>query len=410
MSFVQTILNATSELEAPRNYFYWSALTTIAAILGKRVYINRQNVYKLYPNVYTFLISKKSGLRKGVPINVAKDLTLLAGNVRVIDGLNSIQGIMKELGQVVTLPNGNVLGDAQGLLISGEFANFLIQDSDASALTTLTDLYDTHYYENGFRKRLSTQDILELKGLCITGLFASNEIHFRTAVPDNAIRGGFLARCFCIYEEKRHRINSLMSLTELEEEQLVKQRLPYDDLVKYLKSLSACEGQMRIEDLARKSYNEWYTDFTDRELEDETGTLERIGDTLLKAAICISFSRSPEMIINNSDMVEAIEKTTECFKDLRKLTLGAKAPQATRNETFKIVMSALINAKDNTCSRVTLLQRGWGVYDVYDFDAVMEHMTQSRAVTCNKYGGDIHYTLKKEIVDQYMQFGGKKAN
>lgn len=410
MSFVQTILDSTQELEAPKSYFYWSALTTIAAVLGKDVWINRQGVYNLYPNVYTFLISKKSGLRKGIPIGVARKLSFLAGNIRVIDGQNSIQGVIKELTQIHTLPNGNVLADAQCLLISGEFANFLLQDKDAAPLTFLTDIYDTQYYEDGFRKRLASQDTQELKNPCITGLFASNEIHFRDAVPDNAMRGGFLARCFCVYEDKRANINSLMSLTELEEEALVESKIPYADLVKYLKALETLQGPMRIDDPARKIYNDWYKDFTEREIEDDTGTLERIGDTMLKAAMLIALSRSPEMVIRQKDVDEAIVKTTDCFRHLRKLTLGAKAPQATKNETFKIVMSCLITAKNNTCSRRYLLTKGFGVYDVYDFDSVIEHMVQAGAIDVNKRHDDMYYKLKQEIVDQYMKLGGGKVN
>ncbi len=405
MSFVSTILDSTADLESPQPYFYWSALTTIAAVLGKRVYLDRQKKYRLYPNVYTFILSKQSGLRKSIPINLAKKLAFLCGNVRIIDGQNSIQGILKELSQVKTLPNNEVLAEAQGLLISGEFANFLLQDRDAAPLTVLTDMYDTHNYEEGFNKRLSSQDIMELKGLCLTGLFGSNEVHFRDVVPDNAIRGGFLARCFCIYADKRQTINSLMNLTE--EEDIDSVELPYKDLTTYLKILSLLKGEFRVSNPARKCYNEWYHEFTRREIDDETGTLERIGDTILKAAMLISLSRDPEMLISIMDMEEAIEKTTTCFTHVRKLVLGSKAPLNTRNDTFRIVMAQLISAPDYTRTRQYLLIKGGGIFDVYDFDAVIEHMIQAGAVVAETLGLTIIYKLKEHVLAKYNKLEGE---
>ena len=172
MNFTQRILDATSDLESPQTYFYWSALTVIASVLGKRVWLDREKKYKLYPNVYTFILSKKSGLRKSLPINMAKKLAYMCGNVRIIDGQNSIQGILIDLSKVRMLPNGEPMGDANCLLISGEFANFLIQDKDASPLTVLTDIYDTQNYEEGFPKRLASQEEIMLKNPCVTALFA----------------------------------------------------------------------------------------------------------------------------------------------------------------------------------------------------------------------------------------------
>jgi len=397
MSFISDLLDSTADVESPRNYFYWSGLTAIASVLGKRVYLNRQKKYNLYPNIYTFLLSSESGLlRKSLPINTAKKLAYLAGNVRIIDGQNSIQGIIKELNNVHTTDKRVVISDAQALLISGEFSNFLIQDRDAKPLTDLTDMYDTQNYEDGFKKRLASQDILILKGLCLTGLYGSNEVHFRRAVPDEAVRGGFLARCFCVYETKRQTINSLMSLTEDEEEDALE--IPVIQLSEYLKTLIDLRGEMRVVNEARRLYNSWYHDFTTRDIEDDTGTIARLGDTLLKAAMLISLSRDPEMLIRLQDMEEAIQKSTDCFLNMRKMLLGGKLD--TQNDTFRIVMHALLNSKDNRLSRRVLLVKGWGIFSVYDLDSVIEHFVQSGAIIVEG-SGEKYYRLQPWVVEKH---------
>lgn len=403
MPFIQDLLDATKDVESPRSYFYWAGLTAVSAVLGKRVWLDRAKKYKLYPNIYTFILSKKSGLRKGLPISAAKKLVHLASCTRIIDGQNSMQGILKDLGQVHTTDLAKkIINTAQGFLISGEFANFLIQDREAKPLTDLTDMYDTHAWEEGFKKRLASQDMLELKGLCLTALFGSNEVHFRNAIPDNAIRGGFLARCFCVYEEKRNKVNSLMADTE--DDEVVMEEIPFATLVKHLKALEDLQGPIRVSNDARKLYNAWYYDFADKEIEDDTGTMERIGDTVLKAAMNISLAENTEMLIRVDHMDEAIRKTTECLTNVRKLIIGA---QSTTKDTFRIVMSNLLSATENECSKDYLLIKGWGTFTVYDLDEVIEQLMQSHALVSEKRGGKLYYKLKEWVIKKHLELEGK---
>lgn len=322
MNWMQDFLDSTEGMESPKSYFYWSMLTTISSVVGKRIWIDRGGLYKLYPNIYTFLISKRSGLRKGIPVNVAKTLAQEIGRVRVIDGQNSIQGVIKELARVRTVGTGHVIRDAEGFLITGEFASFMLQDGIGFSLTTLTDLYDAQYHEKGFTKRLASEEEIVLKKPCLTALFASNETHFFDAVPKNAISGGFLARTFCIYEEKRSTFNSLTG-----KRIPIPKKIDYKMILEHLNILALLEGPMKIDPPALDAYDSWYYDFSgkDHEEEDETGTSERIGDNIWKAACLISLSKSPRMIITVEDITEGISKTLETFNNIKRLLLGGSS-------------------------------------------------------------------------------------
>ena len=85
----------------------------------------------------------KSGLGKGWPINLAKELVTCVDTTRVISGRNSIQAVVKELGTITTRNGRPPIPDSRGFLVSGEFVNFVIQDPHS--LSILTELYDTHY-------------------------------------------------------------------------------------------------------------------------------------------------------------------------------------------------------------------------------------------------------------------------
>ena len=90
MNWLETILLETEEAEAPRSFFFWSALAAISAVVKNKVYLDRY-FYKLYPNVYIFLVAK-SGLRKGIPIAMAKALVKELDAERELAELDAVIG------------------------------------------------------------------------------------------------------------------------------------------------------------------------------------------------------------------------------------------------------------------------------------------------------------------------------
>ena len=390
MTWLPELMQAVSDLESPRSYFYWSALTTVSAVVGKRIFLNRGEAYVLYPNIYTFIISKKSGLRKGIPIRLAKKLTIDTGTVRVIDGQNSIQGVIKNLSHQHTTKANHVINKAEGFLITGEFASFLIGDNTGFSLTTLTDLYDTQYHEEGFKKRLAGQDEIELNGLCLTALFASNETHFFDSIPRNAITGGFLARTFCIYESKKNTINPLMEVQ--------KQTIDYKGIVQHLKKLSKLKGEMTIERKAKTLFASWYMDFSNKDSNDDTGTDDRLGDNLLKLAMLLSLAESTDLIISHAHMEEAISKTMECFSSLRHLLFGSGDTKSVKRITAKVLLTLLIDAPDHTVKRRDVLVKGIGLFGTYDLDEAVEHFLQARYIIIKKERSEQIYKLNDWVI------------
>src|SRR5882672_6583904 len=104
--WLDILLESTKESESPERYFWWAGLCAIASVVGKRIFIQRGAFYKLYPNIYVALVSARSGLRKGIPIMIIKNLVEELDKIRVISGCNSIQGLIKELSMQKTFKSG----------------------------------------------------------------------------------------------------------------------------------------------------------------------------------------------------------------------------------------------------------------------------------------------------------------
>lgn len=387
-NWVDNIVRSTSEAESPERFQWWSAMCAISATVRKNVFLDRFH-YKLYPNLYVFLVAK-SGLRKSNPVTLAKKLVQSANGTRVITGRNSVQAVLKELGKPHPLDNGTVLREASAFMVSGELAAFLVKDPEA--LTIFTDLYDTYANEPEWKNTLKTAGVDVLKHPCITLLGATNEEHFRDAVPSTAIGGGFIARTLIVMEHQRRVINSLMYAP--------KHKPPaVDKLAEYLKELSKVNGEFVICPSSKKLYDEWYKFIAGMDHDDRTGSIERLGDTVLKVAMVLSLADDFSLFITDAHMEMAIQKCTECLSGLKQLTMGAGRSDGAAGTA--LVLRTLLRRPDLTMTKKQMLSRFWGEFDTVQLDRILETLINAGACEVH-LGGNV--TLKKEVAELYLKF------
>lgn len=351
-------------------------------------------MYKLYPNIYVLIVGK-SGLRKGPPVNLAKALVKAVGNTKMITGRASIQAVIAELARAYTVPGGGVpLTGAAAGLFSSEFASFLI--SDPQALTILTDLYDGHYNPEWVNMtKISGQE--KLTAPCITMLGASNEIHLKDAIPDNAMGGGFLARTFIIYADKKSSVNPLLDKPE--------GLLPWDALVNPLMQISKVRGEFKWTSEGKELYRAWYSKFAEQDTSDDhTGTLERIHDHILKTAMLISLSRQPDLELRFSDIEESIRACQDFVPGAKRVALGQVGKSISAPGTA-VLLRDLITNPEHSITRAEALQKMWQHFDSFELDRIAASLEAQKAITIEplKVDGklEINYVLNPKVLDNY---------
>ena len=389
VTWADAVVEANSENEAPAKFFYWAAIASISAVASKRVWLNRF-YYKLYPNIYVFLVAK-SGMKKGVPITLAKNLVTKAGSTRIISGRNSMQRIVQDLGKAHTLENGGMIKDAQGFLVSGELASFLVKDPDA--LTILTDLHDTHAYEEFWQNSLKGTGVDKLRAPCITLLGATNEDHFSEAVPQNAIGGGFIARTFIVFSLEKGKLNSLTEAP--------KKIVDTSYLAEYLKEVAKMKGEFTWTQAAKATYDKWYYKFMGTDANDPTGTMNRIGDQILKVAMILSMAQEPDLKLKESHILESIDVCTACLSGMQQVTMGAGKSNLAYQT--KLVMRELIQVKEHKIERQKLLQKYWGEFDSFDLDRIVETLLGAGAIIMGPDVKKPTYILKDEALNIYTK-------
>lgn len=419
MDWLRAIVEQHSELESPESFWYWSAIAAISAVVKDQVWMDRQ-IFNLYPNIYVMLHAE-SGLKKGPPISMAKQLVRPVKNTRIIDGRSSIQGILKDLGTAYTVPGGKVQTKSVAFICSSELSSSIVEDKVATKI--LTDLYDRQY-NVGEWKSLLKMETFELKDPTITMLTATNEAMSEDFFTRSAIQGGYFARTFIIYEKEGQNSNSLIYRLENPPN--------YTTASDYLKEVAKLHGKFhpmegdksdefkykKIKHSKRGSrelyfnevgilYDDWYDNF--KELvktteKDETGTLNRFGDSVLKVAMLLSLARSPILAISPEAMQEAITECEKLLGNVRKTTLGKQGiSQAAMLKTM--IIMELLNREPHKVSRTVLMKKMWQHYvNSVEFDDMMRAFDDGGMITTASVGNQIVYTMPDTQVNELKRF------
>ncbi len=391
MNWIEGIVEAYADNEAPQRFFYWSALIAISSVVRKNVYLDRFH-YKLYPNLYAFLIAK-SGMKKGIPIWLAKSLTAKTQETRVVSGRNSMPRIVQDLGKVFTTDSGTRIKEAQALLVSGELAAFLVKDPDA--LTILTDLHNTHEYEDYWTNSLKGTGVDKLLSPCISLFGASNESLLDQIVTTRDVEGGFVARTFIVMSEEPVTPNSLVDPPK---------NIPdTTELAKYLKNLSRLKGAFTWNRKTKDMYDKWYKEIMSFNVHDPTGTINRIGDKVLKIAMVVSLGESESLILEEKHIFEGITVAVDCFNSAKQLTMGAgKSPLSSQT---RLLMRELIQNTEHKVTRKAFLAKYWGNVDSFELDRIAETLLSAGAIEVSYPGkATCVYSLKKDVLDRYTGF------
>lgn len=423
MTWLEKLLYQHNELESPTNFWLWGGLASISAILKDNVWIDRQ-IYNLYPNIYV-MFHAESGLKKGPPISMAKQLVKHVGGTRIISGRSSIQGILKELGTAQTQPGGKVLNKSTAFICSSELTSSIVEDKVATDI--LTDLYDRQYNIGEWRSLLKMESF-NLKDPTITMLTATNEAHSADFFGKKDVHGGYFARTFVVSENKRNRANSL----------LVPLLNPpnYKELAEYLKELTALVGPFAPLALAQPTddcniphielvtkeinyfskaglvYQKWYEEFIEmiqsQDIKDDTGTLNRFGDSVLKVAMILSLARSPELYIDEDSMQLAIDYCEKLVGNVREMTHGKKGLSEAKN-IKSLIITELLSRENHQISRAMLLKRMWAHYkEANELDEIMMSFDQAGMIKIESIGNQIIYVMPELVVQEYKKlFAGK---
>lgn len=408
MSWLDDLMDMHSDMETPTSFWLWSGLVTISAVLKDSVWLNRGGKYDLYPNIYCILHGD-SGIKKGPPIALSNRLVRAVNNIKIIEGRSSIQAILKELGTAQTAPGGKISSKAAGYINASELSSALI--ADPAAMDILTDLYDRHY-RSGPWTSLLKMEVFTLKNPTVILFGGINDAHAANFFEMKDLQGGFFARTFIVYEKEEARFNSLVRRGPSVDD---------DKLIKYLKILNQLSGPFK--DLVDEHnnptevgeyYDQWYLRFRTTvkasSVKDETGTLKRFGDSILKIAMLLSVAEEPKLEISLNALQRAINIGEKLIGGVRQAMAKRTGNTESGNAARKtILIQELMKRPNHAISKKQLHGTYWMHGNVDEWDACVISLHEAGLVTVGNLGSEVIYQMPEKVFKDMEEFlKGKK--
>lgn len=398
MDWLEEVHEVSKDAESPRSFITWAAIVAAGSVVRKQVYIQKGNIYRLYPNLFVLIVGP-SGVRKSFPIDLAKRLASIVNSTRVISGRNSIQAVINTLHKAYTLDRTLPLTDASGLLISGEFSNFII--ADLSALTILTELFDTYFVEQ-WKNTLKHSNQETLNDVCLSLFGATNDDHFRDRILDKDIKGGFMARTLCVYENQMSQVNDLLDDTDA-------LGIDWEKLAGRLVEIATLEGKMRFTDAAKAIYKHWYNIFArEQQPWDRTGISRRIHDHVLKVAMILSMIRRDDLVIDIEEMEAAFSLCLPIMRNTELIVRGKG--KSDTGDLLAQFIDILTSRQGYSITRSEFLSLYYSDFNLKVFNEVVEHAEQARMVRSYMDGPDKVYKLSDDTITLHEELLKEEAD
>lgn len=221
-----TYLKFVKGTEPPVNYHRWCLISGIAALLGRKVFLNH-GFQKIYPNLFVTFVGEPSS-RKSTAIKIMKGVLTSADYDNFAADKTSKEKFLLDLeghiepgdGFEITVKNPkydcitaeNIWGKSSGefqepkevLIAADEFSEFMGM-GNLEFCTTLGNLWDWDNEEAPFKQRLKNSRSVSIYQPTINILSGTTADLFSKMFPVDAIGSGFLARLILIYGERSDR-------------------------------------------------------------------------------------------------------------------------------------------------------------------------------------------------------------
>lgn len=198
-SWIESFVDSTKALDAPEIFRRWAAITTIAAVLEQKVYL--QTSSPLHPNIYCFLVGHP-GVGKTRTVRVARRYYLETsepyGAPTSMTGASMVDALAKCKRSYIRVPEGPL--EYNSMYITADELRAFMHKYDEEAIGIMSAFYDPDEYAqhrrgNDFKVKIKSP---QLNVLC--GTQPSSLMNF---LPESSWEQGFTSRVVMVFSDER---------------------------------------------------------------------------------------------------------------------------------------------------------------------------------------------------------------
>jgi hypothetical protein len=288
--------------ESPTAFHAFSFLTVLGATLGRQICVDQQ-IFQIWPNMCTILVGPSGQVSKTTAANFAVQLAYKAeGALACDEALQFGDGRFELIAEKATSEaiHTRLAGKdpATGLLYAGELSTFLNKkEYNKSLIQDLTRLWDC---PDILPVRTQSRDHEILRNVAVSFLGCSNEAWLVDSLPEDAFKGGFMARVLQIYQPDTDRV--FPEPKRLDKD--LAEKLTYGVV-----ESAICKGEVVKTRAASKYYNKRYHEIKKNFPDDERMKpfFARLPDHMLRLAMLLSVceSRVENVFITDEHLFQA---------------------------------------------------------------------------------------------------------
>jgi len=293
-------LKFVEETEPPYTYKEWVGISVIASALRRKCYL-KWGHDTLYPNMFVVLVGPPGKCRKGTAMGVGKAMLKEVGIQLAADSITR-EGLIRELSKATKAdPDStgkNIVMHSSLTVYSPELTVFLGYNN-LNFLSILTDWFDCANTWEYTTKNMGQDNI---KGVWLNLIGATTPELIQSALPKDAIGGGFASRVIFVYEENKEKVVPFPLISPA----LAKL---HRDLIEDLDAIASMHGEFSITPEFMSLYADWYMAHSEKPPFNDlrfAGYNERRPTHLRKLCIILSASMRTDRIIDGEIFHRAI--------------------------------------------------------------------------------------------------------
>lgn len=339
--WIEYYLDYTKHSEAPEKFHFWTAVSTIAGALRRRVWLD-MGYFTWTPNFYIFFVAPPGIVNKSTTGSLGMDLLRELGYINFGPSAGTWQALinrMTEMMEEFEMPDESFMPMTAVTGVISELGTF-IDPRNREQIDVLVDLWDG---KQGAWKKSTKYDgdeiivnpWVNLLGFTTPSWVAEN-------FSDYFSGGGFMSRSIFVYAEKKRHLVAYPS-RHLPDDFHEQRNNLIHDLDKIATLVGGCTMTEDAYAWGEKWYKEHYAADHEHLSNDKfAGYLARKQTQIHKLAMVLSASRRDDLVITEDELSDACDYVTQLEAEMPKMfgKVGQEKVVKQAAEVFSFIKSS----------------------------------------------------------------------
>lgn len=386
-NWIAGYLKYTANTEAPTRFHWWTAISTIAGALQRKVYLDMHS-FEWVPNFYIVLVGPAGLVTKSTSLRLGEKLLRGVRKVRFGSQSGSWQALAMEIADTGHMSIAGGLHTCPISYFISEFGTFF-DPTNREQIDFFVDSWDAQ--RTSFTRTTKSSGKMEIHCPCVNILAGTTPTWVRENFTPTMISGGFASRVIFVRGAAKAQFIPYPNRSPQAEDFTTLQKQLTADLVE----INKLEGPMTLTEDAYEWGTNWYKEHytLKRQLVGERfdGFYARKQTHLHKLAMILSIAEGDSMKVTSDHLQMANGIILEVEKDLASIVDNITNKQISTLHKREILS---VIGTEGEIDRDKLYAMLYQMMSGPDFDKSINDLSKAQQISIQPKGGKTMLSLK----------------